>query len=174
MVDYRLGFDPNAPPIPCLLLLFMEEREFGHYPRGSLAESNPQGWQRVAGGRSGQTGNDHRETASDGRAPRGGVPEPRRPDRSNHLTTAQPFTPGHPARRVWHPSRGAELLLRRCPEVAAPKNPRRPPATLWQPSGLTAPECPNSSPATCPRCCNRAERIAGCTHRPMRARNMII
>ena len=48
-------------------------------------------------------------------------------------------------RWVWHPSRGAELLLRRCPEVAAPRNPRRPPATLWQPFGLTDPECPNSS-----------------------------
>jgi hypothetical protein len=29
--------------------------------------------------------------------------------------------------------------------VAAPRNPRRPPATLWQPFGLTDPECPNSS-----------------------------
>ena len=26
-----------------------------------------------------------------------------------------------------------------------PRNPRRPPATLWQPFGLTAPECPNPS-----------------------------
>ena len=75
---------------------------------------------RVAGGRSGQRGNDHRKTASDGRAPRAGVPEPQRPDRSNHLTTARPLAPDHLARRVWHPNRGAGLLLRRCPEVAAP------------------------------------------------------
>jgi len=27
-----------------------------------------------------------------------------------------------------------------------PEDPRRPPATLWQPFGLTAQECPNSSP----------------------------
>ena len=36
-----------------------------------------------------------------------------------------------------------EILLRRCPEVAAP-NPPRPPATLWQPFGLTDPACENS------------------------------
>jgi hypothetical protein len=41
--------------------------------------------------------------------------------------------------RLWHPCRGAGPLLRRCPEVAAPKNPRRPPATVWQPSGLQSP-----------------------------------
>ena len=29
--------------------------------------------------------------------------------------------------------------MRRYPEVAAPKDPRRPPATLWQPFGLTDP-----------------------------------
>jgi len=142
--------------------------------RISVAKTNPQGWQRVAGGRSGQRGNDHRRSALDGRAPRRGVPESKRPDRSNHLTTARPFTPGHLARRVWHPRRGAGHLLRRCAEVAAPRNPRRPPATLWQPSGLTDPECPNSSPSTCPRFCNRAERIVGCTNRPIRAGNMTI
>src|ERR1035437_5389426 len=36
------------------------------------------------------------------------------------------------------------FFLRRCPEAAAPKNPRRPPATLWQPFWLAKPECPNS------------------------------
>jgi hypothetical protein len=110
--------------------------------------------------------------ASVGRAPRAGVPEPRKPDRSNHKTTAWPFTPGHLARRVWHPRRGAGLLVRRCPEVAAPYSPRRPPATFWQPSWLTNPECPNSSPSTCPRFSNRAERIAVCTDWLMRAGNM--
>jgi hypothetical protein len=34
-------------------------------------------------------------------------------------------------------------VARRSP---APKKPRRPPATLWQPCGLTDPECPNSRP----------------------------
>jgi hypothetical protein len=71
--------------------------------RFSAADTNRVGWLRVAGGRLGQTEKDHRETASDGRAPRAGVPEPRRPDRSNRLTTARPFTPGHLGRRVWHP-----------------------------------------------------------------------
>jgi hypothetical protein len=43
------------------------------------------------------------------------------------------------------PRQGAGTLLRRCPEVAIPKTPRRPPATVWQPSGLAAPQCPNSN-----------------------------
>jgi hypothetical protein len=64
----------------------------------SLAGDNPQGWQRVAGGRSGQRGNDHRKTALDGPASRRGVPEPWRHDRSNEETTTRPFTRGHAAR----------------------------------------------------------------------------
>src|ERR1019366_8958310 len=43
------------------------------------------------------------------------------------------------------PRRGAGPVLRRYPEVAARRNPRRLPATVWQPSGLTAPEYPISS-----------------------------
>src|ERR1039457_2363398 len=35
--------------------------EFGHFPQNSATESNPEGWQRVAGGRSGQMVNDHRK-----------------------------------------------------------------------------------------------------------------
>ena len=35
-----------------------------------MVGANPQGWQRVTDGRSGQRGNDHRYTASDDRAPR--------------------------------------------------------------------------------------------------------
>src|ERR1022692_3011200 len=50
--------------------------------------------------------------------------------------------------QVWHPFRGAGSFSRRGPEVAAPKSPRRPPATLWQPFGLEDPECPNSSRAS--------------------------
>ena len=50
-----------------------EGLEFGHSPRTLLAEANPQGWETVAGGRSGQKGNDRRKTASDGRAPRRGA-----------------------------------------------------------------------------------------------------
>jgi hypothetical protein len=39
--------------------------EFGHFLLNSLAEANPQGCQRVAGGRSGKGGNDHRKAAFD-------------------------------------------------------------------------------------------------------------
>jgi len=87
--------------------------------RISAAETNPQGWQRVVVPPLPRTTTGKRTSV--GRTPGEGVPEPRRPDRSNHLTTAQPFTPGHLAHRVWHPSRGAGLLLCRCPEVAAQK-----------------------------------------------------
>jgi hypothetical protein len=48
--------------------------EFGHRPLNSLAEANPEGCQRVAGGRSGQGGNDRRKAASESEHP-GGVPE---------------------------------------------------------------------------------------------------
>jgi hypothetical protein len=122
--------------------------------------ANPEGWQMVAGGRSGQGGNNHRKSCF-GLAHPGGVPEPRSHDRSIQVTTAKPFTLAHPARsprseylgsisirlgseESGTPCRGAGFLLRRCPEVAAAKNPRRPPATLWQPFGLTNPESPNS------------------------------
>src|ERR1019366_6327931 len=44
--------------------------EFGHFLPNSVVGANPQGWQRVTDGRSGQRGNDHRYTASDDRAPR--------------------------------------------------------------------------------------------------------
>jgi hypothetical protein len=78
--------DGRTPPRPSPAVTDPSQR--GRDARISAAETNPQGWQRVADGRSGQRGNDHRKTASDGRASREGVPEPRRPDRSNHLTTA--------------------------------------------------------------------------------------
>ena len=105
-----------------------------HEPEG---RANPEGWQRVAGGRSGQRGNDHRKTASDGRAPRRGArPSP---------GVLQPATLGQaPPRRCWHPCRGAELLRRCYPEVAAPKPPTAsgyPLATLR----VDRPKCPNSS-----------------------------
>ena len=51
---------------------------------------------------------------------------------------------------LWHPSRGAGPFLRRCPEVAAPKNPRRPPATIWQPFGLPAQRRPGLLPRANP------------------------
>ena len=41
---------------------------------GRGAEANPQGCQKVAGGRSGQGGNDHRKAVSESEHP-GGVPE---------------------------------------------------------------------------------------------------
>ena len=39
----------------------------------ACGKANPEGWKMVAGGRSGERGNDHRETASDDRAPRRGA-----------------------------------------------------------------------------------------------------
>jgi hypothetical protein len=60
---------------PCLTVRAVSGRplEFGRFPRSSLAETNPQGWQRVAGGRSGQGGSDHRKAASERGAPRRGA-----------------------------------------------------------------------------------------------------
>ena len=88
-------------------------------------EANPEGWQRVAGGRSGQGGNDHRKACS-GFAHPGGVP-----DRTPTCNRS-----GTPA--------GVQDLFyavtRRSPP---PESPRRPPATLWQPFGLTAQKGPN-------------------------------
>jgi hypothetical protein len=42
-------------------------------PEHPNSRANPEGWQTVAGGRSGQRGNDHRKTAADSRAPRRGA-----------------------------------------------------------------------------------------------------
>ena len=47
--------------------------EFGQFLLNSLAEANPQGCQRVAGGRPVQKGNDHRETAFESEHPGGGA-----------------------------------------------------------------------------------------------------
>ena len=71
-------------------------------------------------------------------------------------------------RPLWHPCRGARPLLRRCPEVAAPKNPRRPPATVWQPSGLNDPECPFG--LTDPECSFGLTDPGGPTPQPIPAR----
>jgi hypothetical protein len=46
---------------------------FGQFLLNSLAEANPQGCQKVAGGRPGQRGNDHRETAFESEHPGGGA-----------------------------------------------------------------------------------------------------
>ena len=153
MVDYRLGFDPNVPCLPCPLLHFMEEREFGQFPRGSLAKANPQGWQRVAGGRSGQRGNDHRENASDSRAPRR-VPAFRRQDGSRHVTTARPFTLGHLARRPHSHARGGSAVTSLAPHrgagdccAVARRSPLPQPLTTSGyplPTLRVDPECPNS------------------------------
>jgi hypothetical protein len=51
-------------------------------------KDNPEGCQRVAGGRSGKRGNDHRDSASDGPAPWRGA-------RPNRFATARPRIPGH-------------------------------------------------------------------------------
>ena len=134
--------------------------EFGQLEANSMAEHNPLGWQRVAGGRAGQRGNDHRKGV-------GWSSTPERGARPNHVRTARPFIPGRlprsshsnylalgqsqsrvrAAATCLAPRRGAGPLPRHCSEVAAPQNPRRPPATVWQPSGLAAPEWPISSGA---------------------------
>jgi len=55
--------------------------EFGHFPQKLVAQANPQGWQRVAGGRLGQRGNDHRKGV-------GWASTPERGARHSHLTAA--------------------------------------------------------------------------------------
>ena len=71
-----------------------------------------------------------------GRAPRRGA----RPgsdvlDLPSNLHRDESGTPGRGCRRSPAPLPGGRR----------PPNPRRPPATLWQPFGLTDPECPNST-----------------------------
>jgi hypothetical protein len=51
-------------------------------------KDNPEGCQRVAGGRSGKRGNDHRNSASEGPAPWRGA-------RRSYQTTPRPRIPGH-------------------------------------------------------------------------------
>ena len=85
----------------------------------SLAEPNPEGCQKVAGGCSGQEGNDHRKTAFVSSAPRRGA---RSISHVLHLGLSMLCSD------VWYPCRGAGLLLCAvCPEVATPRKPRRPP-----------------------------------------------
>jgi hypothetical protein len=110
-------------------------------------ESNPEGCQKVAGGRSGQMGNDHRITASDGRAPRRGA-RPQRYDLNRHVTTAQPFALEQRQSRAaavtsLAPRPGCRTSSTSLPGGHRPTPPRRRPATFWQPSGLTGPKCPN-------------------------------
>src|ERR1035437_5009450 len=80
-------------------------------------EANPEGWQMVAGGRSGQGGERPPESVSWVRAPRRGA-------RSNPDVLP-----------LWHPCRGAGHLLGRYPEVAALRKPPvtsgYPLSTLW-------------------------------------------
>jgi hypothetical protein len=151
-------------------------------------EANPQGWQRVAGGRSPFALNDHRKSASDGQAPRRGargrvvmqVVTGETPGRKvpAQFSRTTPMSSGLGSDGSGTPCRGAGLLLRRCPEVAAPQNPRRRPATLWQPFGLTDAECPDSKlPAlaqvfhTCGRArtplraAGRSQDVPGCSRR---------
>jgi hypothetical protein len=105
-------------------------------PKWIGGRANPEGWQMVAGGRLGLRGNDHRKAGSDGRAPwRGARPSPNSYClvRSGRLPNDDSSTPA-----------GVQdiccVVIRRSP----PPNPRRPPATLLQPFGLTDRECPNS------------------------------
>jgi hypothetical protein len=121
---------------------------FGHFPQNSATESNPEGWQRVAGGRSGQMVNDHRKGVACPSTPERGarrceyrmtllplklpLEEGLRPYRNKwnpwpKRAGAMPLGNANLdhawLRRVWHPSRGAGPFPRRCPEVAAPKTP---------------------------------------------------
>ena len=106
-------------------------------PKQIGGRANPEGWQMVAGGRSGLGGNDHREATLDSQAPwRGARPSP---DcnclaRSSRLHSDESGTPAGVQDICY-------VVTRRSP----PPNPRRPPATLLQPFGLTEPECPNSA-----------------------------
>ena len=99
--------------------------------------ANPEGCQKVAGGRPGQGGNDHRKTCI-GSAHPGGVPDvalirstpARMTGRSEISLAPQPGCRSTPA-----PLSGGRL----------PQDPRRPATTLCQPFGLARPECPISS-----------------------------
>ena len=96
--------------------------------------ANPEGCQKVAGGRPGQGGNDHRKTCI-GSAHPGGVPDvalirstpARMTVRSEISLAPQPGCRSTPA-----PLSGGRR----------PQDPHRPPATFCQPFGLTRPECP--------------------------------
>ena len=107
----------------------------------ACGKANPEGWKMVAGGRSGERGNDHRETASDDRAPRRGA----RP--SLHMVEPD-LIEQTPHDRVWHPS-GVQDIFRAVTRRSPGAGERRPPATLCQPFGLNSPECPSST-ARCP------------------------
>jgi hypothetical protein len=76
---------------PCAEAACILPPAFGYCPQNSVEEANPQGWQRVAGGRSGQRGNDHRKGAR-------WFSTPERGARLNHLTREPRSTPGHLAR----------------------------------------------------------------------------
>jgi hypothetical protein len=132
--------------------------EFGHFSQNSVAEANPQGWQRVAGGRSGQRGNDHRKGIE-------WCSTPDRGARPNHLTTERFSTPGHLARSSHSKylalgqrqsrARAATMSLAPrpvCGTSPAPlpggRRPKKPSATSGyrlQPFWLTALEYPNST-----------------------------
>src|ERR1035441_8513152 len=116
---------------PCalpLLLLWRRGVEFGHFLLNSLAEANPQGCQRVAGGRSGKGGNDHRKAAS----------ESEHPGRSARAAT---WSARAGSQAGLAPPPGCRTSAGPLPGGRRPHKPRRPPATLWQPFGLTKPEC---------------------------------
>ena len=99
--------------------------------------ANPEGCQRVAGGRTGQGGNDHRKTCI-GSAHPGGVLDAAltrfTPARLTGLSEIS-LAPGPGSRSTPAPLSGGRR----------PQDPRRPPATFCQPFGLKRQECPNSS-----------------------------
>jgi hypothetical protein len=118
-------------------------------------KDNPEGCQRVAGGRSGKRGNDHRSGVAWSSTPERGA-------RPNRFATPRPGTPGHPdSRRVngpgpkpkWSPHGSNKSgTPPGCGTSPAPptggRRPEKPSATFGyrlQPSGLAHPECPNPS-----------------------------
>jgi hypothetical protein len=97
-----------------------------HEPEG---RANPEGWQRVAGGRSGQRGTTTGKPRRMAEHP-GGVPDRARAcyslPRSGRLRRDDAGTPA-----------GVQNFSGAVTRRSPPPNPRRPPATLWQPFGLT-------------------------------------
>ena len=106
----------------------------------SKAGANPEGCQTVAGGRTGQGGNDHRKTCF-GTAHPGGVPDVA-------LTRSTPAPMTGLSEISLAPQPGCRSTPAPLSGGRRPQDPRRPPATLCQPFGLTRPECPNSSGPT--------------------------
>src|ERR1035437_1929808 len=139
--------------------------EIGHFPQNSAAESNPEGWQRVAGGRSGKMGNDHRKGVGWSSTPERGarrelrVADPKTPG-DLRLPSGNP--PGWLPQNVQAPAlspKGTATLVRTGP---APPN-RRPLCSLSQRSLHQSWRCLHQTPSCACSCwsCARKARWPG-------------